>query len=159
VLEKGTNPAPNYATFSFQNGGAPVSNIHVVDAIFKNGAAKDSTDMQPIGALGWHLSAEYFIDWTLALTVNDAEDKPLAKVSVKIADSGHSQIFTGITDSSGKVSAILNELHVFNTKSSVEKQRNTPYTVNIEKAGCSPAQFLQPPLAGPTLRVVQLSCH
>ena len=64
MLGKGTNPAPNYVTFSFQNGGASVSNIHVIDAVFRDGASKDSTDMQAIGSQEWHLAAEYYVDWS-----------------------------------------------------------------------------------------------
>ncbi len=88
----------------------------------------------------------------------DGDGKTLADAAVKIEDTSHAQIYSGVTDAKGKVTAVLTELHVFNTKSSVEKQRRTPYTVNIEKAGCSPLRFSQTELTGPTVRAVQVSC-
>jgi hypothetical protein len=158
VLGKGTNPAPNYVTFSFQNGGAAVSNIRIINPVFKNGAAKDSTDMERIGAQEWHLAAEYFIEWTLTLSVSDGAGKPLAGAAISIDDANHSQVFSGATDGNGKVSAVLPELHVYNSKTGVEKQRRTPYTVKIEKASCRPLPSLQINLTEPTLRSVQMDC-
>lgn len=158
ALGKGSNPAQNYVTFSFQNGGTPVSNIHVVDAEFRNGASKNSTDMQPIGANEWHLAAEYFVDWTLRLTVNDGAGHPTPGAMVEVYDAKQAQAFRGTTDANGGVETVLTELHVHNTKAGVEKELRTPYLVKISKSGCVPSRPTVVDLTRATTLSVEMSC-
>jgi len=138
VFTKGANPAPSYATFSFRNGGnVPVRNIHFIDSIFQKGAAKDDTDMRPILSAGdWPGAAEYFIDWTVKLSVLDQRNVPVAGLSVEIENALGQRVFRGITDHDGKVSAALTELKVFNSASQIIKENHSPYSVQVHKEGC-----------------------
>jgi len=159
VLEKGTNPAPNYVTFSFQNGGRAVSNIHIIDAEFRNGAAKLLTDMQPIGAQQWHMSAEYYVDWSLRMTVKDREGKPVRGASVMVDDAQGAQAFSGLTEAGGVVKTVLTEFHVYNTKKGIEKERRAPYSLQIRKSGCTAPAPLIVNLTKATILSVEMLCN
>ncbi|MBZ5700353.1 MAG: hypothetical protein LAN84_00740 [Acidobacteriia bacterium] len=157
TLGKGSNPASNYVTFSFFNGGHPAAGLHFVDTTFTGGAAKDSTDMQAIGPN--RLSAEYFIDWTYTLTVQNTLARPVAGASVTIRDARGEPAFTGTTDANGRVSAVLNELHMHNTSSAVIRQVNTPHTISVTAAGCTGAPAPYPVKVTQTItQTVQLQC-
>lgn len=138
TFAKGTNPSKDFVTFSFRNGGkVPVKNVHFIDGIFQNGAAKDSTNMKPIlSSSDWPGPAEYFIDWTLRLTVQDQNRKPVSDAIVEITDSFQKSFCQGTTDKEGKLSTILTEFRIYNDASAVRKEEHTPYSLNIRKMGC-----------------------
>jgi hypothetical protein len=135
---KGTNPAPDFVTFSFRNGGKePVTNVHFIDSIFEKGAAKDNTNMKPILSSGdWPGPAEYFIDWTLKLTAEDQNGRPVGGADVQIKDAFQILAFRGTTNKEGKISAVLTEFRKYNTPSAVYKEGHTPHSLLIVKAGC-----------------------
>ena len=136
TLRKGANPAPNYVTFSFANGKKPARNIHFQDPKFENGAAKDSTDMQAINPAQWPAFDEYFIDWTYSLTLRDERGNPVPDVTISVTDATKRAVFQGTTDSSGKISTVLNEFRMFNNTFEAAKEMHTPHQVTLTKEGC-----------------------
>jgi hypothetical protein len=163
ALAKGANPAPDFVTFSFRNGGTvPVRNIHFIDCIFQNGAAKDDTDMKPIlSAADWPGPAEYFIDWTVKLSARNQRKEPLVGVSIEIENVLGQRVFRGMTDNDGKISTALTELRVYNTSSQVTKETENPYSVHAHKEGCRPSSNSDPvmfSLTQPTSLSISLDC-
>jgi hypothetical protein len=159
TFAKGEN-APDYATFSFRNGkDMPVSNIRFVDSVFENGAQKDSTDMKPILSNGdWPGPSEYFIDWTVTLTVQDQQQK-ISGANISLTDVLGYVAYQGKTDQEGKISIALTELRVYNTATSVVRERRTPYRVNVVKQGCtliSPQSGIE--VTERTSRTVEIAC-
>jgi hypothetical protein len=154
------HPSPNYVTFSFENGGKiPVQNIHFQDSKFVGGAKKDSTDMKPILAnQDWPGPAEYFIDWTFTLLVQDPNEKPMPGAAVSIMDSAGHTAFQGVTSQEGKIAVPLTEFRMYNTSSRVVKEQHTPYRVTIKQQGCgdSPSFFID--LKEPTSHTAKLAC-
>jgi hypothetical protein len=138
---KGSNPAADFVTFAFRNGGnVPVRNIHFVDSIFENGARANSTNMTRTMAEGdWPGPAEYFVDWTLRLTVADQKGNGIRDAAVEIKDAFGKVAFRGTTDREGKISAVLTEFRIYNDPSDVHKENHTPHSLRIGKAGCRPA--------------------
>ena len=160
VFARGSNPASNYKTFSFINGGTvAVRNIHFIDSIFENGAAKDSTDMRPINSVSdWPGPAEYFIDWTLEISLQDQDNRPVNGVSIEIKNSGDRHVFQGVSDDYGRISTVLTELKVYNTASDVRRQVDTPYSLSIQKEGCQTISGLALSITGPTKKNIVMSC-
>ena len=163
VFAKGTNPAPNYVTFSFRNGGnVPVMNIHFVDSIFQKGAAKDDTDMRPMLSAGdWPGPAEYFIDWTVKFSALDQRIEPVPGLSIEIENALGQRVFRGMTNNDGKTSAVLTELKVYNTSSQVIKETDNPYSVHVRKDGCrlsSNSSSVMFSLTRPTSVSISLDC-
>jgi hypothetical protein len=153
------NPSPNYVTFSFQNGGnIPVKNIHFRDTAFIGGAKKDSTDMRPINATDGPGYAEYSIDWTFTLLVEDADDKPLPGAAVSITDAVGSAAYQGVTNQEGKVALPLTEFRMYNTTSRVVRERHTPYTVSITQKGCTDTPSFAIDVKEPTSHTAKLAC-
>jgi hypothetical protein len=157
---RGKNAASDFVTFSFRNGkDLPVSNIRFVDSVFENGAQRASTDMKPILSNGdWPGSSEYFIDWTLTLTVEDQQQK-VSGVNISLTDALGHLAYGGKTDQEGKISTALTELHVYNTTTSVVRERRTPYRVNVLKEGCtltSPKSGIE--VTERTSRTVEIAC-
>ena len=139
---KGDNPAPNYATFSFRNGGkTAVQGIRFIDCKFLGGASKDATDMQAINDKNWPGPSEYFIEWTLTFRVTNEKGSAIRGASVMIADLQQVQVAKGLTDAHGVFSAVLTEFRRFNTVAGVTKELHTPHTVQISRDGCSPSSF------------------
>jgi hypothetical protein len=157
---KGTaNPSPNYVTFSFQNGGnIPVRNVHFRDPAFIGGAKKDSTDMRPINATDGPGYAEYFIDWTFTLLVEDADGKPVPGAAVSIMDVVGSAAYQGVTNQEGQVALPLTEFRIYNTTSRVVRERHTPYKVSITQNGCSDAPSFAIDVKEPTSHTAKLAC-
>src|SRR5260370_1086502 len=108
TLGKGSNAASDYVTFSFENGGHPVSDVHFQDSAFVAGAAKNSTDMRAMEANRQY--AEYFIDWNYTLAVKTASGAAGSRAMVTITDATHKQVFSGLTNASGEISAEFHEL-------------------------------------------------
>jgi len=138
IFERGPNAAPDYATFSFRNGGkVSITNIHFVDSTFQNGATKESTDMKRVlGAGDWPGPAEYFIDWTFRLRVQDHELKPVIGATIDITDALGNSAFRGITDQEGSISTVLTEFRKYNTSTVVQKEEHSPYRLHVRKASC-----------------------
>lgn len=156
---KGTNPASNYATFSFRNGShLPVSDVHFIDSVFENGAAKDSTDMKPINSGGdWPGVNEYFIDWTYTFEAKDIEGRPLRGTTVAITDSQGEEVFRGVSEADGRISVVLTEFRMFNTITGVTKEMHTPHLIVVRNVGCKESSF-QAKIDQTLFRTVQLEC-
>jgi hypothetical protein len=161
TFAKGKDAGPDYVTFSFRNGkDMPVSNIRFVDSIFENGAQKDSTDMQPILSNGdWPGPSEYFIDWTVTLTVEDQQRGKVSGADISLTDALGHLAFQGKTDKEGKMSIALTELRVYNTTTKVVQERRTPYRVSVAKRGCtlvSPKSDIE--VTERTSQTVEIAC-
>jgi hypothetical protein len=160
TFAKGSNPAPNYATFAFSNGGDyPAKDLRFIDCSFENGASKDSFDMRPINAKNWPGPEEYYIDWTLNLKVTDRSARPLSGVTVTIVDSFSKEAFSGRTDSNGSVAAELTEFRRFNTTANVMKEMHTPHTVKLQKDGCATPEPIRISIDHTMNQTVQLDCR
>ena len=104
-----------------------------------------------------HRAAEYFIDWTYALALHDAAGKPVAHAVVRIDDAHHRPAFIATTDEKGTISAVLTELHVFNSADGVTRERDTPHTVSVTAGACRSTFFVT---ADHTLAEArELDCH
>jgi hypothetical protein len=160
VFARGSNPARGYKTFSFLNGGTvTVRNIHFIDSIFENGAAKDSTDMRPINSLSdWPGPAEYFIDWTLEISLEDQDGRPVKGVFIETKNSGNYYVFQGVSNEYGKISTVLTELKVYNTASEVRQRLDTPYSLSMQKEGCQTIIGLALSITGPTKKNIVINC-
>jgi hypothetical protein len=154
------NPSANYVTFSFENGGKiPVKNIHFRDAKFLDRARKDSTDMKPIlSKEDWPGPSEYFIDWTLTLTVVDANNQPVQRATVGVTDSEGHAVFVGVTNDDGVDTIPLTEFRMYNTPNRVVKELHTPYRVTISRKGCQDLPPLYIDMREPISRTVTLTC-
>jgi hypothetical protein len=140
---RGPHPAANYATISFRNGQSnPVENVHFIDSVFRNGAAKDSTNLKAIkSSADWPGPGEYFIDWTYSLVTRDKAGRNIAGAAVSITDALGKEVFSGETSIGGNISAVLTEFRMFNTKIGLSKEMHTPHVVSVRKAGCKPHSF------------------
>jgi hypothetical protein len=93
--------------------------------------------MRPTLSAGdWPGAAEYFIDWTVKLSVLDQRNVPVAGLSIEIENALGQRVFRGITDHDGKISVTLTELKVFNSASQIIKENHSPYSVQVHKEGC-----------------------
>jgi len=160
ILAKGANPAVDYVTFSFRNGGkVSITNIHFVDSIFQNGATKDSTDMKAIDSVNWPGPAEYFIDWTFRLRVRDHDLKPVIGATIAVTDALGNSVFQGTTDQDGSISTLLTEFRMYNTATLVQKEEHSPYRLDVKKAGCkSSLKDLVLPITKTTAQELLIDC-
>jgi hypothetical protein len=160
VFGRGENPATDYKTFSFKNGGTvPVKNIHFIDSIFEGGAAKDSTDMKPIYSVAdWPGPAEYFVDWSLELTVENQDRKSVNGAAIEIRNAFGRKVFQGVSDVDGKLSTVLTELKVYNTASEVKLETDSPFSLGVQKAGCKTIDDLKFPILRPSKEKIVMSC-
>src|SRR5207249_10382442 len=155
TLGRGDHPDSDYVTFSFSNGGGQVANFHFLDSIFSGGAAKDSTNLHIQDAD--HRAAEYFIDWTYTLKLEDASGNALANATVEITDALQRRVFKGITDQSGQISEGLTELHFFNSPAAVNREMDTPHHMSVNFESCR--QDFSVTIDRPTVQALKLNCH
>jgi hypothetical protein len=156
-----SNPDPKYVTFSFQNGGKILAkNIHFQDPKFLPGAAKDSTNLRPIDESNWPGFAEYFIDWTVTLLLQDQQSKPVQGADVSITDALGNSAFKGKTDQLGKISLPLTEFRMYNTATHVIQEPHTPYQIMVSMQNCTvDASATSLDVREATSRIVGLNCQ
>jgi hypothetical protein len=138
----GSGPEPsNYTTFYFWNGGTPVTpgGMHFRDTTFTGSASKTSTNMTVPGNNGQ--TAEYWIDWTYTLAVEDGAGAAVSGASVSITDALGNNIYSGTTNSSGQVSAVLSEFRMHNSGTSAVQEMHTPDAVTISASGCTTLSY------------------
>ena len=138
----GSGPEPsNYTTFYFWNGGTSVTpgGLHFRDTTFTGSASKTSTSMTVPGNNGQ--TAEYWIDWTYTLTVEDAAGAALGGASVSIKDALGNSIYSGTTNSSGQISAVVTEFRMHNSGTSAVQEMRTPDAVTISASGCTTLSY------------------
>jgi hypothetical protein len=157
TLASGPNPN-SYVTFYFWNGGGPVvpGGLHFQDTRFQGQASKTSTDMTVPGNNGQ--SAEYWIDWTYTLTVQDSSGTPMNGASVAIYDRLNQPVFSGQTNAHGVVSAALSEFRMYSSGGSATQEMHTPHTVVISSAGCANQTF-STTVQQTTAQTVQFTCQ
>jgi hypothetical protein len=138
----GSGPTPtNYTTFYFWNGGTSVTpgGLHFRDTTFTGSASKTSTSMSVPGSNGQ--TAEYWIDWTYTVTVQDGTGAAVSGASVSIKDDLGNSVFSGTTNASGQASAVLTEFRMHNSGSSAVQEMHTPDAVSISKSGCTTLSY------------------
>jgi hypothetical protein len=138
----GSGPEPsNYTTFYFWNGGTAVTpgGMHFRDTTFTGSASKTSTSMTVPGTNG--TTAEYWIDWTYTLTVEDGAGAAVSGASVSITDALGNNIYSGSTNSSGQVSAVVSEFRMHNSGTSAVQEMRTPDAVTISAGGCTTLSY------------------
>ena len=138
----GSGPTPtSYTTFYFWNGGTPVTpgGLHFRDTTFTGSASKTSTSMTVPGSNGQ--TAEYWIDWTYTVTVEDGSGAAVSGASVSITDALGNNVFSGTTNSSGQATAVLTEFRMYNSGSSAVQEMRTPDTVSISASGCTTLNY------------------
>jgi hypothetical protein len=162
TFKKGTNPASNYATFLFNGGSSGWAtstrkdSMTVQDAIFQNGASKDSVVMRPIGWNGWALPVTFTVQWTYRLKVVNSSGSPVMGATVTITDN-KGAVITRTTDSYGQIPAtVLKEFIRYNTRTSVVRDTRT-YTVKISK-GTSCSRSVPLTITYPKSATESLSC-
>jgi hypothetical protein len=140
TLASGPNPS-GYVTFYFWNGGGPVvpGGLHFQDTRFQGEASKTSTDMSVPGSNGQ--PAEYWIDWTYTLTVQDSSGAPMSGALVTIYDHLNQLVFAGQANANGVVSGALSEFRMYSNGSLPTQEMHTPHTVTISSAGCANQTF------------------
>jgi hypothetical protein len=135
TLAKGPNASPNFHTFDWGPYNTGESrNLHFQDTVFLSGANKDDSKMSVINSN--HPYAEYFIDWTLTLTVQDQSGKPVFGATVIINDAVKEKVFEGVTDAKGEISTVLNEFKRYNTRNEIVKTMHSPHTVHVSGGSC-----------------------
>jgi hypothetical protein len=140
TLASGPNPK-SYVTFYFWNGGGPTvpGGLHFQDTRFQGEASKTSTDMTVPGNNGQ--SAEYWIDWTYTLTLQNSSGAAMNGASVAIYDQLNQLVFSGQSNGSGVVSAVLSEFRMYANGGSAAQEMHTPHTVVISSPGCANQTF------------------
>jgi hypothetical protein len=138
TLGKGTyNPDPNYVTFSFQNGGSnPARNLHFRDTKFIGDARKDSFNMRPIDPSNWPGYAEYYIDWTITLSVRNEAGEAVRNADIAIWNLLGKLVYQGQSDVHGSVSTVLTEFKIYNTTTRVINESHTPHRIRISHKDC-----------------------
>ena len=115
----------------------PVSYTHL--DVYKRQASKTSTSMTVPGNNGQ--TAEYWIDWTYTVTVEDGTGAAVSGASVSIIDDLGNNVFAGTTNSSGQASAVLTEFRMHNSGTSAVQEMHTPDAVSISKSGCTTLNY------------------
>ncbi|MGA8231675.1 MAG: putative Ig domain-containing protein, partial [Candidatus Acidiferrales bacterium] len=138
----GSGPTPTgFTTFYFWNGGTPVTpgGLHFRDTTFTGSASKTSTNMTVPGNNGQ--TAEYWIDWTYTLTVEDGSGAVVSGASVSITDALGNNIYSGTTNSSGQISAVVTEFRMYNSGTSATQEMHTPDAVTVSASGCTTLSY------------------
>jgi hypothetical protein len=132
----GTNPDTNWylAEFRTSGGGQNSAGLVFLDTTFQAGAADTQFFLQA-GPQIQEFSSKY----TFALTVGDQHPLPVSGAAVVITNALAQTVFSGTTDSLGKVSATLTKVRVFNSVSAVTTEVHNPHSVSVTKSGCAPA--------------------
>jgi hypothetical protein len=137
---KGSNPAPGWVTFSFQNGGGTVDPVYIVDPTFAGGASKDSNDLQNTD--GNHQAASYFIQWTYNVTVAQASNgAPVTSATVTIKDALNNTECTGAPNASGLFSCVVTEERWYNDGAGAHQEIHNPQAINISAPACTTKQY------------------
>lgn len=131
---RGSNPAPNYVTFAFYNGGNSSDPFYFVDPTFTGGASKDSNNLA--GTSVNQQSAQYYIQWTYTVTVSGCSGgtSPCAGASVTLTDHlGKSA--SGTTNSNGQVSLVTTDERWYNDGGGAHQENHNPQTLTVSDAG------------------------
>jgi hypothetical protein len=137
---KGPNPSPNFYFISLvigDNINNQTTTITIEDPNFGPGVSKDSYNMRSTGLISDWTSqpVQYFIRWTFDLNVKDVNNNPISGASVTIKDKLSQQVFSGTTNSNGKISAMLTEFRRYNDANGIWKEMQTPHTITVSKSG------------------------
>jgi hypothetical protein len=131
IFRKGSNPSPSYVTFFFDNN-RPVSNIVIEDGVFENGASHTQAMMRQVGSPSWAGPSEYYVAWTLNLIVVGSDGQPKGGADVTIQDASGMHVFSGTTDSNGRIETSLFEYRAFNsTEAPYNQEAMTPHLLTV----------------------------
>jgi hypothetical protein len=119
---------PRYATVRIGYWNKPTTGHVFLDNRFEGGAGLDHVRFEAAGP------REFTVQWTVEVTVQDQNAKPLPGADVTIADRSGQTIFTGKTDHRGAVEAVLTE-YVHTPEG---KDYHTPHTLTATSDGYQP---------------------
>ncbi|MEW6294782.1 MAG: NosD domain-containing protein [Candidatus Diapherotrites archaeon] len=126
-LIKGSNPI-NYNMITVGYDVVNVSDVNLLDSTFENGASYNNVLFQGTGA-----QRIITIQWYLDILVQNQSGTPLSGAVVSIKDSTGATVFSGTTDATGKVRAILTQY----TQNPSGKTYFTPHTVTATYSSVS----------------------
>jgi len=135
TFARGARAIPNWRLLSFENK-QPSTSIVLQDSVSENGADILSFLMHPIGFGGWGGPAEYVVQWTVSVLVEDASGRPVAGASLETTDRLGNKRSYGPTDGKGAATLILNQFRRFNSvESAARTEDHTPHKLVISKTG------------------------
>jgi hypothetical protein len=73
--------------------------------------------------------------------VEDGAGAAVSGASVSITDALGNNIYSGTTNSSGQVSAVVSEFRMHNSGTSAVQEMRTPDTVTISAGGCTTLSY------------------
>ncbi len=156
TVQKGSNPASAWYLVRFQNGANYAATGNVLqDTVYQAGAL-DAAGMLVQGTSAG--AQEYFVNWTLALTVLNQNSQPVAGATVSITNAQGLSAFSGATSGSGYVAAPLTQTRHYNTTGGVFTQTQTPDKVTISAPGCA-SQTFSVTMSAPIQLTRQLTCQ
>lgn len=131
TFERGPNAGSGFFLLKMGNGSSPISDIHLIDSVLGAGVDTQKTNW-------WRSDNEYFLRWTLDLTVNNSSGQPLNNAQVTIRDAMGNVAFSGTT-SGGKVSPLLAQFRKVHTTGAASDVTTTytPHTITITPSGGS----------------------
>jgi Putative Ig domain len=154
---KGTTRPSNPWYFAVStNGGGPVTNFHIRDAIFGSGV--NPTDSS-IAAQGPNQRAvSFYIDWTYSLTLTNQLGEFVSGATVTAVDTLGNQICSVATDQSGIGTCVLPQYRIHNDKKANQVEARNPMTITINESGCV-SQTFKETISQTTSQSIQLSCN
>ena len=136
----GTNPDPTGWKLIILRNGAPSTGLVFQDTVFQHGAS-DASSGVPVGFAGWGSSEEFFLTWTVSITVVAQNKMPVAGATIKLIDSQRTMA-SAVTDNNGSVWEILRQYRWYNDGTVAGLKTNfSPYSVSITAPGCRPDIF------------------
>lgn len=131
TVAKGSNPS-SYYTVDFGNGGTHPSLGNIWrDSTYQNGA--DDTVYRVRTA-----AFEYFVQWTLTVTVRDQFGSAIPQANVGAYDSQDATVFSGVTDGNGVITIPLSEYRRYNQSGVNYVQSLTPHSITVTKTSYDP---------------------
>lgn len=155
TIAKGANASSTYHVLWYESAGA-ASGPTLLDDVFTQGADPANVRMIPIGFGGWAGSEEYFLDWTLTLTVVDKAGAPLSGAAVSIVDAQGQTVLTGTSDAHGQVLTPLTQQHCYNSATQATiVDTETPHVVTVSLNGVNATQTVT--MVAPTALTMTLA--
>ncbi|MEK7217908.1 MAG: fibronectin type III domain-containing protein, partial [Patescibacteria group bacterium] len=111
-----------------------IRDLRFVDNVYADAASRQLLSDSPVHNEynnGIDVYSSFLHGFTTAFAVTDSQNAPVANAAITVTDKDNRQVFSGTTDASGTISAILDE---FRTLGDV-KTSYSPYTVTASANG------------------------
>ena len=133
-LKGTTNPSPDFHTFVFRNGGAPVSNIFIQDATFQAGTTP--TDIDLPAQSGNNQSSSLYITWSQTITVSKASGGAAAGAAVSFVDALGNN-YSSTTNSQGVAVVVVTQYRLNNGSGANGVENRNPFQRTVSMTGCT----------------------